>query len=163
MAVDYVAAMQRRLGLIDALGSDATNRSNAAAQSAVARRSSFAPTVGGATGGLATAPTIKSSGGSGVGDRAALYAFGDEAKRLGFRVGENSRYNGGKRVTGGHSNNSQHYSDDAVDINWAAGTSRAEQDKIRELLPLAAKYGLDNIFMAPGHYGHGHFSTKRSR
>lgn len=159
--VDYVGAMQRRLGLIEGMGTDATNRAN---QMASFRRASqqSSPAVGG--GGYAPSRPPSTGGWNGKGStREALYAFGDEIKNMGYRVSENSRYNNGKRVTGGHSKNSQHYSDDAIDINWAAGTSKAEQAKLRALDGLVNKYGLGSVFMAPGHYGHRHVNVPRRR
>ena len=176
----YGASFSNRLGLIQGMGDDANNRTIARRQAILARQSSpmvgndssgqSMRSVGGSLPAHAPHPGHSVNEGGSVsngkwtpGSMEALYAFGDEVKGMGYRVGENSRYNGGKKVTGGHSRNSQHYHDEAIDINWAAGTSPAEQAKLRALDDLVAKYGLNSIFMAPGHYGHRHVSIPRRR
>ena len=153
----YGASFSNRLGLVQGMGDDAMARATARRQAIISR-----PTQ--VSNDSVTAPMaghVDSNGKWQPGTREALYAFGDEIQKRGYRVSENSRYNGGKKVTGGHSKNSQHYHDDAIDINWAAGTSKAEQAKLRELDALIRQYGLNDIFMAPGHYGHRHVSIPR--
>lgn len=46
-----------------------------------------------------------------------IVALGKTAQKLGLRVGENSNFNGGRRVTAGHAVNSFHYTDRAIDVS----------------------------------------------
>jgi len=46
-----------------------------------------------------------------------VVALGKLAQRMGLNVGENSHFNGGHRVTGGHAPNSNHYADKAIDVS----------------------------------------------
>jgi hypothetical protein len=43
--------------------------------------------------------------------------LGKLAQRMGLHVGENSHFNGGRRVTGGHAPDSYHYRDMAIDVS----------------------------------------------
>lgn len=43
--------------------------------------------------------------------------LGKRAQQMGLRVSENSHFNGGQRVTGGHVANSNHYRDEAIDVS----------------------------------------------
>lgn len=74
-----------------------------------------------------------------------------------------SRFNGGRRITSGHSRNSLHYQDRAVDLNYAAGTSAYEMGMFDKYLPSfkAAFPNIRTIWRAPGHYNHLHIDTGR--
>lgn len=167
-------AIARRLGVIDQTGKQETlftNQRIAArlqAQMQQAQAQAQAAAKEAASVKMPSRPTYspqQTSGGGGKysatpgkwkpGTLQALIAFGRQAESLGYRVAENPHFGTGR--VGTHSKNSRHYSGRAVDINWAAGTSKKEQDMLRLLIPLSQQYGLRNIFMQPGHYGHAHF------
>ena len=141
----YHTALTSRLQGITGLGSDALNRAQQMQQVRQQSASDFAPTVGGGT-----------SGGSA--NHAQLIAFGKELQKMGYSVGENPAFGNGR--VGTHSKNSRHYSGNAIDVNFGAGTSKAEQDKLKIAVALSKKYGLNSIFMAPGHYNHAHFDVR---
>ena len=88
-----------------------------------------------------------------------LVAFGRLLQSKGFRVGEHPAFGGVAPV---HTKNSLHYSGNAIDVNWAAGTSVAEQRAIDAIVPLAAQYGLRTIWRVANHHNHAHFDTGRS-
>lgn len=81
----------------------------------------------------------------------------------GAKPSRHSRFNGGRRITSGHSRNSLHYQDRAVDLNFAAGTSAYEQGKFDQYLPAfkQAFPRIRTIWRAPGHYNHLHIDTGR--
>jgi hypothetical protein len=155
MAEAYDAAMRRRLGLINEMGGAQTS----ASQQIAARRPAFDNNMrqpvydGGAT--------MRRPGGHSYngprGNQEALINFGRYLQSQGFRISENSYFNGGRRITGGHSKNSRHYSDRAIDVNFAPGTSRREQQAIDRIVGLASLYGLRSIWRKPDHFNHAHF------
>ena len=67
----------------------------------------------------------------------------------------------GGAVRSGHSKNSMHYQDKAVDLNFAAGTSKYEQDKFDKYLPEFKKLfkGIRVIWKAKDHWNHMHIDT----
>lgn len=79
----------------------------------------------------------------------------------GAKASRHSRFNGGKRITSGHSANSLHYQDKAVDFNFAAGTSAYEQGKFDQYLPeFKQKFPkLRVIWKTTGHWNHLHLDT----
>lgn len=81
-------------------------------------------------------------------------SFGKWLQSQGFRVSEHPLFGGVDPV---HVKNSRHYSKRAYDVNWAAGTSRAETEMINRILNAARAWGLKTIWQAPGHYNHAHF------
>ena len=141
-----------------AVGRDWVERMNAAARSggvagvrqAISRDYLGGFARGGVTGG---------GGGHPFGGRDALIAFGRLLQQMGFRVAENPAFGGVHPV---HAKNSLHYSGNAIDVNWAPGTSEAEQREIDKLLPLAAQYGLRVIWRVKDHFNHAHFDTANS-
>ncbi len=164
MAEAYDAALRRRLDAINNWGSSQTNF---AAQAAQAKAPEWATNALGLTGGPSgsgirrpggpSTPGIRGGPYTGPkGNQAALRAFGELIQSLGGRVSENSMFNGGHRITGGHVKNSRHYKDRALDINFGPGTSRKEQQLIDKYLPLAQQYGLRSIWRKPGHFNHWH-------
>lgn len=82
----------------------------------------------------------------------------------GARASRHSWFNGGKRITSGHSRNSYHYRDLAVDFNYGPGGQNATEmaffDKwigsFQSLFP-----GIRTIWRAPGHYNHLHIDTAK--
>lgn len=83
----------------------------------------------------------------------------------GARASRHSRFNGGKKITSGHSPNSLHYQDRAVDLNkqGTSGESAAEKAffdrhvaEFKSLFP-----GIRVIWRAPNHYDHMHIDTGR--
>lgn len=89
----------------------------------------------------------------------ALIAFGRALQRAHWRVSENPHFGGVHPV---HTSGSLHYSGRAIDVNWAAGQSKAEQAKIDALIRSGvarSQYGLRSIWRYPGHYDHVHFDT----
>lgn len=151
MAEAYDAAMRRRLGIIGEMGTSA----NSYAQQLSARRPGMVG--GGPPIGMPRNAGMGQYGGP-RGNMQALIAFGKFLQGQGFRVSENSYFNGGRRITGGHTRGSRHYSDRAIDVNYGrGGTSRQEQQAIDRIVRLAQQYGLRSIWRAPGHYDHAHF------
>lgn len=67
----------------------------------------------------------------------------------------------GGPVRSGHSRGSMHYQDKAVDLNFAAGTSKYEQDKFDKYLPEFKRLfkGIRVIWRAAGHFNHMHIDT----
>lgn len=67
----------------------------------------------------------------------------------------------GGAVRSGHSKNSMHYQDKAVDLNFAAGTSKFEQDKFDKYLPEFKRLfkGIRVIWKAKDHWNHMHIDT----
>lgn len=67
----------------------------------------------------------------------------------------------GGAVRSGHSKNSLHYQDRAVDLNFAAGTSSYEQGKFDKYLPDFKRLfpGIRVIWKAPNHWNHMHIDT----
>lgn len=162
---DYDAALRRRLSIINGIGDTATqaaqsmhtvpwadNPVRSAYPNTVSAQPMGSPTLGG----YVNSPSGRVFQYNGPRhNEAALVNFGRLLQQMGFKVSENSHFGG---VTqGAHVKNSKHYLDEAIDVNWAPGTSRAEQRKLAGIVPLARYYGLSDIFMQPGHYNHAHF------
>ncbi|MFZ5852300.1 MAG: tape measure protein [Actinomycetota bacterium] len=93
-------------------------------------------------------------GGGAGGSASKLVQFGRLLQSMGYRVAEHPAFGGVSPV---HAPNSRHYSGRAIDVNWAAGTSAAEQRMLAKIVPVGHSYGLRSIFMTKGHYGHAHF------
>lgn len=82
----------------------------------------------------------------------------------GARAGRHSWFNGGRRITSGHSRNSYHYRDLAVDFNYGPGGQNATEQaffdrwigQFQALFP-----GIRTIWRAPGHYDHLHIDTSK--
>lgn len=153
MAEAYDRAIRDRLATINSMGASATDF---ARQGATMRR----PVM--PTGGESMRMPVY-NGGPGVryngprGNMDALLNFGKYLQSQGFRISENSHFNGGRRITGGHVKGSRHYSDHAIDVNYAPGTSRREQQAIDRIVGLAKYYGLRSIWRQKGHFNHAHF------
>lgn len=60
---------------------------------------------------------VASASGRAVVDKTDIVRLGKLAQRMGLHVGENSHFNGGRKVTGGHAPNSNHYTDSAIDVS----------------------------------------------
>lgn len=156
MAEAYDAAMRRRLETINSMGDSATKFAQRGME---VRR----PFLGGDTtsGDMMRRPVYTGRGGNSYsgprGNHQALINFGKFLQSQGFRISENSYFNGGRRITGGHTKGSRHYSDRAIDVNFAPGTSRREQEAIDRIVGLAQLYGLRSIWRKPGHFNHAHF------
>jgi hypothetical protein len=94
--------------------------------------------------------------------KGGLVDFGKYLQGLGARVSEHSAFNGGKRVTSGHSNNSLHYSDQAIDVNYGPGGESSEEKSFFDRI-IAAKtheqYGLRALWRVKDHFNHAHFDT----
>lgn len=90
------------------------------------------------------------------GGMAALIGFARMLQQMGFKVTENPLFGGVHPV---HAKNSLHYSGNAIDVNWAPGTSKAEQAEIDKLIPLARAWGLRTIWRVKDHFNHAHFDT----
>lgn len=163
MAEAYDAAIRRRLGIVNDMGSSANQ---AAANWNQIRRGVTPPgqpvrrpEYGG--GQAVRMPVYNGQGGHSYkgprGNQQALINFGKFLQSQGFRVSENSFFDGGRRTTSGHSRGSRHYSDRAIDVNFAPGTSRREQQAIDRIVGLAQLYGLRPIWRQPNHFNHAHF------
>lgn len=157
MVESYDAAIRRRLDVVNDWGNGATQMAGQVAKQrqAPSWATNMLPQRGGN-------PDIRLPhfGGSYQGPRGnqqALRLFGQMLQQRGFRISENSMFNGGHKIRGGHSRNSKHYSDRAIDVNYAPGTSKREQDAIDRIVGLAKEYGLHTIWRAPGHFNHAHF------
>lgn len=155
MAEAYDAAIRRRLETINSMGMGATNF---ARQKAEMRRPAIDNTVRRPA---FNDESMRRPGGHQYngprGNQQALINFGKFLQSQGFRISENSYFNGGRRITGGHAPNSRHYSDRAIDVNRYPGTSRREQQAIDQIVGLAQLYGLRSIWRKKDHYGHAHF------
>lgn len=142
--VAYHDAIMRRLGIIQGMGTDATQRLT---QSLATRRQPANPL--GQPGVPQGPQPLSSRGGNDP------IAFGRELEKLGYRVSENPNFGSGR--VGTHSKNSRHYSGNAFDVNWGAGgQSGAEKKALAKAVELARQRGFRTIFNAPGHYGHAH-------
>lgn len=86
--------------------------------------------------------------------KGGLVEFGRLLQTRGFRVSEHPLFGGVSQV---HTKNSKHYSNQAIDVNYAPGTSVLEQRAIDAIVHLAKDYGLETIWRAPGHFNHAHF------
>jgi len=134
---DYQGALQRRLGLIDSMGTQALNNART----------------------MATAPSGPSYSGSsyngGNGPNSGFIDFGRQLQRMGFRVSENPYFGG---VTPGvHVRNSDHYRGRAYDVNYGpGGSSRIEAQHINAILALIRQHGFRYLWQQPGHYNHIH-------
>lgn len=155
MAEAYDTAIRNRLNVISNFGPDATAGVRAIQNNNNVRM----PVYNGGT--PVRMPTYGGPGGPGYrgprGNEDALIAFGKFLQGRGFRISENSHFNGGHPVTGGHVRGSKHYADRAIDVNFAPGTSRREQNAIDQIVGLAKNYGLRSIWRKPGHFNHAHF------
>jgi hypothetical protein len=89
-----------------------------------------------------------------------LIDFGRLLQSMGFRVGEHPAFGGVNPV---HMKNSLHYSGRAIDVNWAPGTSAAEQRAIDNIVPLAIERGLGVIWRVKNHFGHAHVEDSNYR
>lgn len=160
MAEAYDEAIRRRLSLINDMGSAANSQQQK--MSNLRRPGDIGQGVR-TPGNFGQAVRSPGNFGGGLryngprGNMQALINFGKYLQGQGFRVSENSYFNGGRRITGGHSRNSRHYSDRAIDVNYAPGTSRREQEAIDRIVGLAQQYGLRSIWRQPQHYNHAHF------
>lgn len=161
MVEAYDAAIRRRLDVVNDWGSASTRMAGQAAKQRQApewatnmlpggqiRRPNMGSGYGQIRNGIYNGPR---------GNEAALIAFGKMLQSRGFRISEHPAFNGGRRVTGGHSRNSRHYSNRAIDVNFAPGTSRREQQAIDRIVHLAKQYGLRSIWRKPDHFNHAHF------
>lgn len=90
-----------------------------------------------------------------------LIGFGRELQQRGFSVTEHPAFGG--VTAGAHGRSSLHYSGQAIDVNWAPGTSALEQRMIDGIIGLAKEYGLRTIWRVADHYNHAHFDTGGSR
>ena len=82
----------------------------------------------------------------------------------GARASRHSWFNGGKRITSGHSRNSYHYKDLAVDFNYGrSGQHPAEQAFFDKWIGSFQKQfpGIRTIWRAKGHYDHLHIDTAK--
>ena len=82
----------------------------------------------------------------------------------GARASRRSWFNGGKRITSGHSRNSYHYKDLAVDFNYGRGGKHAaEQAFFDKWIGSFQKQfpGIRTIWRAKGHYDHLHIDTAK--
>ena len=82
----------------------------------------------------------------------------------GARASRHSWFNGGKRITSGHSRNSYHYKDLAVDFNYGRGGKHAaEQAFFDKWIGSFQKQfpGIRTIWRAKGHYDHLHIDTAK--
>jgi hypothetical protein len=134
----YQAAMLRQLGIIGSMGAmpPGINRMGGQQQQSMGSAPSSA----------------RESGAKGLLD------FGRFLQGRGFKVSENSAFGG---VTqGAHVNGSDHYKNQAIDVNFASGTSSKEQKAIDAIMKYAQQYGMSSIWRAPGHYNHAHFYYK---
>ncbi|MFQ1002622.1 phage tail tape measure protein [Modestobacter sp. SSW1-42] len=86
-----------------------------------------------------------------------LVTFGKRLEGLGARVTGHSAFGG--REYGQHGATSKHYTDDALDVNTRPGTSALEQAELAPMMAMARQLGFRTIFMAEGHYNHGHVDT----
>jgi hypothetical protein len=142
MAEAYHDAMMRRLSTIGQMGADQTAYAAQQATQPVQQ-----PTY--------ASSSSYSSGGTVSGDaHSRLLALGKKLQSMGYQVGENPAFGGVAPV---HVKNSNHYSGNAIDVNW--GNSAQEVAKINAILPLIKAYGLGDIWQQPGHYDHAHIST----
>jgi hypothetical protein len=90
-----------------------------------------------------------------------IIAFGKLVqKKFGYRISEHSYFEGGRHISSGHSNNSAHYSDNALDINSRAGTSVQEQQELDVVAAMAKTQGFNVIWRTEGHFNHLHLDTK---
>ena len=82
----------------------------------------------------------------------------------GARASRHSWFNGGKKITSGHSNGSYHYKDLAVDFNYGRGGLHAGEqaffDKWIGSFQRAFP-GIRTIWRAKGHYDHLHIDTAK--
>ena len=82
----------------------------------------------------------------------------------GARASRHSWFNGGKKITSGHSKNSYHYKDLAVDLNYGRGGKHpAEQAFFDKWIGSFQKQfpGIRTIWRAKGHYDHLHIDTAK--
>ena len=82
----------------------------------------------------------------------------------GARASRHSWFNGGKKITSGHSKNSYHYKDLAVDFNYGRGGLHAgEQAFFDKWIGSFQKAfpGIRTIWRAKGHYDHLHIDTAK--
>lgn len=82
----------------------------------------------------------------------------------GARASRHSWFNGGRRITSGHSRNSYHYKDLAVDLNYGRGGQHpAEQAFFDKWIGSFQKAfpGIRTIWRAKGHYDHLHIDTAK--
>lgn len=154
MAEAYDAAIRKRLETINSMGASATN---------FARQGAMRQPAMPSDGYTMRQPGAQYGGPSGHqyngprGNMQALINFGKYLQGQGFRISENSYFNGGHKITGGHAKNSRHYRDRAIDVNYAPGTSRREQEAIDRIVGLAKYYGLRSIWRQKDHFNHAHF------
>ena len=103
-------------------------------------------------------PSLQQYATAKLGDSSAharLLALGKYLQSQGYQVGENKAFGSGR--VGVHAKNSNHYSGNAIDVNW--GNSAQEKGKINSILGLIKQYRLGDIWQTPGHYDHIHIST----
>jgi hypothetical protein len=151
MAEAFQEAMRRRLGIVGDMGASA----NEYAQSWNKMRQGAMRQPGGPSGGAVMRQPGGPSYGGPRGNLQSLLNFGRYLESQGFRVGENPHFGNGR--VGRHTKGSRHYSGRAIDVNFAPGTSRREQQAIDRIVGLARQYGLRSIWRQPGHYNHAHF------
>ena len=126
----------------------------------------------GSTGTGPNQPTLGGGGGTTVsGPTASVVEVGRFIEsRMGLRVREHSAWNGGRPITGGHSNNSLHYQDKALDITDWRRPGEPEsvwKDRMRALerawTPIAQKYGIEMygpVSDPRNHGGHIHLGFR---
>ncbi len=158
MAEAYDEAIRRRLGIINQMGTSAPDAVQARARAAYSRPAEGNGAIVGQVDPSQFNPGFQGHKYNGPrGNQQALINFGKYLQSQGFRISENSYFNGGRRITGGHTSNSRHYRDRAIDVNRYPGTSRREQQAIDKIVGLARLYGLRSIWRQKGHFNHAHF------
>jgi TP901 family phage tail tape measure protein len=83
-----------------------------------------------------------------------LVELGRRFQSMGALVTGHSAFGG--REYGQHGKTSKHYTDEAIDVNTRPGTSALEQRELAPMMALARQLGFGTIFLAPGHFNHGH-------
>jgi hypothetical protein len=156
MAEAFDSAIRRRLSTIDSIGS---NQNHWAMKYYGALRQPGGDGGGLRQPGAVSGGPLRQPGGHSYGgprgNQQALLNFGKWLQGQGFKVSENPHFGNGR--VGGHSKGSRHYSGRAIDVNFAPGTSRREQEAIDRIVGYAKLYGLRSIWRKPQHFNHAHF------
>lgn len=89
----------------------------------------------------------------------SLVTFGKKLQQMDYNVAEHSKFGGVKK--GAHVKGSQHYIDEAIDVNADTGFRGGEKAALDNANNMAKAAGFTTIWQTSGHYDHLHVAVKK--
>lgn len=98
-------------------------------------------------------------GGAGPAAASGIYGLAKQLEKMGFEVGELEGFQGEGQISSGHVSNSQHYSGDAMDVNYYGGGRWKNEPRALDWLNryLQKNYNPSELlWRTDNHYDHLH-------